>query len=110
MTIAPKIDFSFRGVPREGLEHDEGKSRKQHIGRLVSALMNHEDKDALLADVRGKHLYTPFSEESNRCIHPQEMSKASNCAKCFRCVKCLMEGIVHCDCGACLVPTRDTTS
>ena len=34
------------------------------IGRLVHAIMRHPNKDALVADLRSKHPYTPFSEKS----------------------------------------------
>ena len=33
--------------------------------------MRHPNKDALIAELRSKHPYTLFSEESKRCIHTQ---------------------------------------
>ena len=42
MTIEPKIDFRIQGISRAEVEQDEEKSRKHHIGRLVSANMNHK--------------------------------------------------------------------
>ena len=41
--------------------------------------------------------------------------KASNCAKsplqipCLQCMTCLVEGIVYCDCGTCLMPSGHNT-
>ena len=78
--MAPKIDFGIQGLPHEEVEQDEEKSRRHYIGRLVSAIINHE-KDALNAELQSKHPYTPFSEESNRFFILGEVSKASTCAK-----------------------------
>ena len=40
MTKAPEIHFRIQGIPYEEVEQDEEKCRKQHIGRLVSAIVN----------------------------------------------------------------------
>ena len=70
-TLEPKIDFRIQGIPHEEVEQDEEKSQKQHIGRLVSAIMNHEIKHASKTELQSKHPCTLFSEESKRFIHAQ---------------------------------------
>ena len=42
--MAPKIDFGIQGLPHEEVEQDEEKSRRHYVGRLVSAIMNHEKR------------------------------------------------------------------
>ena len=39
--------------------------------RLVSAIMSHRNKDALMADLQSEHPYTPLSGESKQMIHTQ---------------------------------------
>ena len=55
MTTEPKIELRIHGVPHQEVEQDEEKSRTQHIGRFVSAIMNHENKVALNAELESKH-------------------------------------------------------
>ena len=61
----------------------------------MCAIKNHDNKDALIAELRSKHPYTPFSEESTQMVHTMGN------LECF-------EVCVECDCGACLVPTGAT--
>ena len=90
----------FQGIPHEEVEQDEEESRKQYFGRFVSAIMNHENKDALIAELQSKHPYTPFSEELKRFIHTQgnvegfELCDIFTKIQCPHCMKYLMEGLV----------------
>ena len=68
MTIEPKIGFRIPRISRAEVEQEE-ESRKQCIGRLVSAIMNHVNNNAVIAEVQSKHLCSPFSEESKQMIH-----------------------------------------
>ena len=64
-----EIGYRIQGVLRAEVEQEEEKSWKQLTGRLVHWIMHHPNKDALIADLRSKHPYTPFSEESRQMVH-----------------------------------------
>ena len=55
MTIEPQKDFRIQGRSHAEVEREEEESRKQYIGRLVSAIMNRPHKDALIAELERKH-------------------------------------------------------
>ena len=93
MTIAPEIDFRIQGIPHEEVEQDAEKRRKRCCRRLVSAIINHENEDALVSQVHSKHPYPLFSEESNRFLHDQgsvegfELCEISPSRQCLECAK-----------------------
>ena len=109
MTTEPKIYFRIQCIPHVEIEQDEEKSWKQFIGRLVSAIMDHENKDSLIAELQSKHPFTPFSLESKKIIHAQgnvegfELCDIFPKIQCPHCMNYLTAGIVYCDCGTCLV-------
>ena len=54
-TCCRRDDFGIQGIPHEEGEQGEEKRRKQYIGIFVGAIMNHENKDALIAELQSKH-------------------------------------------------------
>ena len=100
MTIEPEIGFRISRKSRAEVEQEE-ESRKQYIGRLVSAIMDHVIKNAVIAELQSKHPCSPFSEESKtNDTFSGETWKTSTCSKyhstfqCPYCLTCWMVGIV----------------
>ena len=119
MTIEPKTDFRIQGISRAEVEQDEGKSRKPDIGRLVSAIMNHTNKNASITELQSKHPKRPFSEESEQMIRDVEgleLFEISPKNQCPHCMMNWMEGFVcllwlrHLSNSQKLNRERDTTS
>ena len=66
--------------------------------------MDHENKDALIADLQSKHPYTPQGH-----VEGFVLCVISHKSQCPHCMKDLMEELVYCDCGTCPVFHRCNT-
>ena len=63
VAIEPKMEFRIQGILHAEVEQEEEKSQKRCIGRRVSAIMNHENKDALSAELQSKHPKTSSKQK-----------------------------------------------
>ena len=112
VTIRPEVDLRYQGIPLEEPQQDEGRSRKQCVGKLVRAGVSDPGRDALIAEMQGNTPFTPFSEESKRMIHTLghvesfELCQKSHKIPSLHCPKYL-EGAIVCDCGTCLIPSEE---
>ena len=89
----------IQDLSHQEVEQYDEKRRKQCDGILVSALMNHENEDASIAELQNNPPYAPFSEEPKLFIHAQwnvvgfELTRISRTIQCLHRVKYLKEWI-----------------
>ena len=61
-----KIDFRLQGVPHVAVQQEDDRIRE--IRWPVRQVKNHQNKDALFADLQKTCTYDPFREESEKII------------------------------------------
>ena len=104
------IDLRMQGVPHKAVLED--KVRTKRILRLARySLKTCSRMESLIKGIHKTKVFNTFSDESKRTIHNLgkielfELGEVSSKTQCPSCAKCWPEGILHCSCGQCLLPS-----
>ena len=108
-----EIDCRFQGLPNSTVERED-HTRQELVQKLIHQFKTHPNREALKADVRQNHAYSPSSEKSKDMIHSMvnveyfEMCQISPQIQCPNCLTYWTTGILCCTCGNCLYLTDKT--
>ena len=96
-------------------EYHKKHSVKMKIERKESEDWRKQSKEkGLIRDLRKTDTFNPFSEESKKIIHNLgnveylELCQVSGKTQGSSCAKYCPDGVVHCTCGDCLIPSEKT--
>ena len=103
-----KIDFR-----EPGLSHAVVKEAEHlRVQELVHRIENHFHREALQADLQQNNVNNPFSKNSKAMIRELgnvelfELCETFPKVQCSHCLRYWNQGIVHCNCGQCLIDSE----